>query len=98
MVILWFSMHSLYIITTFNIIDRNHGGIQFNNRISIYENNVTRLVFEKRASRLENLAALKEFGLHIQSIAIVNGLEAFQPGVNYNGKGFCLWHIDEWPH
>jgi len=31
--------------------DRDHGGIQFNNRISVYENSVTRLVFEKRASR-----------------------------------------------
>ena len=31
--------------------DRDHGGILFENRISIYENSVTRLVFEKRASR-----------------------------------------------
>ena len=31
--------------------DRDHGGILFNNRISVYENSVTRLVFEKRASR-----------------------------------------------
>jgi len=35
----------------FGHIDRDHGGIQFNNRISIYENSVTRLVFEKRATR-----------------------------------------------
>jgi len=34
----------------FGHIDRDDGGIQFNNRISIYENSVTRLVFEKRAS------------------------------------------------
>ena len=34
--------------------DRDHGGIQFNNRISVYENSVTRLVFEKRASREGN--------------------------------------------
>lgn len=31
--------------------DRDHGGILFNHRISIYENNVTKLVFEKRANR-----------------------------------------------
>ncbi|WP_040413117.1 hypothetical protein [Desulfosporosinus sp. OT] len=31
--------------------DRDHGGIQFNSRISVYENSVTRLVFVKRASR-----------------------------------------------
>lgn len=35
----------------FGHIDRDHGGILFNNRISVYENSVTRLVFEKRASR-----------------------------------------------
>lgn len=38
--------------------DRDHGGIQFNNRISVYENSVTRLVFEKRASRDGKLGTL----------------------------------------
>lgn len=31
--------------------DRDHGGILFNHRISVYENSVTRLVFEKKPSR-----------------------------------------------
>ena len=31
--------------------DRDHGGVQFNHRINVYENSVTRLVFEKKPSR-----------------------------------------------
>ena len=38
--------------------DRDHGGILFNNRISVYENSVTRLIFEKRASRDGNPGSL----------------------------------------
>ena len=31
--------------------DRDHGGVLFNHRINVYENSVTRLVFEKKPSR-----------------------------------------------
>lgn len=46
-----FKMSTCLAEVLFGHKDRDHGGIQFNSRISVYENDVTRLVFEKRASR-----------------------------------------------